>query len=432
MVASPISAPRSAALKELVERGYFEQASDVEALDRNLEQGMVTAYIGYDPTARSLHVGNLLTIMALRVLQRHGHRPICLIGAGTALVGDPSGRSETRRLMTTEQIAENATSFRSQLERFLHFDRGVENDAFMLNNADWLGQLGYLEFLRDIGRHFTVNRMIAAKTYRDRLEAELPLSFLEFNYQLLQAYDFWHLYHKHGCTLQMGGSDQWGNMIAGVELIRRSSAHSRATGTGTGTDAVQSLTCPLLTTPDGRKMGKTERGAVWLDPRKMAPFEYYQYWINSDDSMTGRLLRLFTELPLDEITALTDVTGAALREAKNRLAFETTELLHGRDAATQAQTASKQAFGGGGDWSAVSCVEIDTATIKLIELVAHPSIAAFKSKRDARQRIESGAVRLNGAACADPNHLIRVGDCGEQGLRLQAGKRNRFRVRLTG
>lgn len=431
MAAPPSDSLRSSALRELTARGYFEQASDLEALDHSLAEGMVTVYVGYDPTADSLHIGHLLTIMALRVLQRHGHRPLCLLGGGTALVGDPSGRTETRRMLDRETIAANGAAFKRQIASFVHFDHGVPHDALMLDNSTWLLELGYLQFLRDIGRHFTVNRMIAAKTYRERLEGELPLSFLEFNYQLLQAYDFMYLHREHACTLQLGGADQWGNMIAGVELIRRMAAHDSGGERDGESDAVQCLTLPLLTTPDGRKMGKTERGALWLDPSKVSAFDYYQYWINCNDAMVGQLLRLFTEIPLPEIAELTATEGAALREAKRRLAHEATSLLHGSEAATNAETASRQAFGGGDDWSAVSCVTVPGPEIKLIDLVVHEDLAAFRSKRDARQRIESGAVKLDGEPCTDPNYVIAAADCGETGLRLQAGKRTRFRVVLS-
>jgi tyrosyl-tRNA synthetase len=300
----------------------------------------------------------------------------------------------------------------------------------MLDNSSWLLGLRYIEFLRDYGRHFTVNRMIAAKTYRDRLESEQPLSFLEFNYQLLQAYDFLHLYREHDCTLQTGGGDQWGNMVAGVELIRRATAEERE-GSEAGRVTAYCLTYPLLLTADGRKMGKTERGAVWLDPERLSPYDYYQYWINCDDRDVAKLLRLFTEIPLDEIESLCSVEGAALRDAKARLALETTRLVHGAEAAEQAQAAARQAFGSGGDWSAVPCVELDMAEIKLVDLVVHEQVAAFKSKREARQRIEGGAVKLNGDAIKDPNHMVDASLCGDDGIRLQAGKKHRSRVRLS-
>jgi len=415
--------PTSSALRALVERGLFEQASDLAALDAALAAGMVTFYVGYDPTASSLHVGHLVQIMAMRALQRCGHRPIVVVGGGTAMVGDPSGKNETRKLLSAEEIAANAAALRRQLGRFLHFDAGAANDALVLDNADWLLPLRYIEFLRDVGRHFTVNRMIAVKTYRDRLDAELPLSFLEFNYQLFQAYDFLHLFRAHGCTLQFGGSDQWGNMVAGIELIRRMTPEGQP-------GEAHCLTLPLLTTADGKKMGKTERGAVWLDPERVSPFEYYQFWIGRDDRDLPRLLRTFTDLPVAEIDQLCAAEGAALSAAKVRLAREATALLHGQDAADMAQKASEQAFGGGDDWSAVPEVALEAEGLRLVDLVTRPEIDAFKSKREARERIAAGAVKLDGEPCTDPNHNLTPALCAPPGLRLQAGKKVRFRVIL--
>ncbi|PCC75160.1 tyrosyl-tRNA synthetase [Nannocystis exedens] len=421
MNATPPQPPRSAALQRMLERGYFEQASDFAAIDAALDGGMVTFYVGYDPTGSSLHVGHLVQIMGMRALQRAGHRPIVIVGGGTGMIGDPSGKMETRKLLTREDVAANAAGLKAQLGRFLHFDSGRPNDAIMLDNADWLLELKYIEFLRDVGRHFTVNRMIAVKTYRDRLDAEIPLSFLEFNYQLLQAYDFLHLFRHHGCTLQFGGSDQWGNMVAGIELIRRMTPEGQP-------NAAYCLTLPLLLTADNRKMGKTERGAVWLDPERLTPFEYYQFWIGCDDRDVARLLRTFTDVPLAEIEALTAEGGAALNAAKARLAYEATALLHGLDHAKQAKQASEQAFGSSDDWSAVPLVTVPGPEIRLVDLVTHPDIEAFKSKREARERIGAGAVRLNGEPVNDPAHLVTADQLGDQGLRLQAGKKCRFRV----
>jgi len=419
----PAQQPKSPALTTFLERGYFEQASDFAAIDAAMTAGMVTFYVGYDPTGNSLHVGHLVQVMAMRALQRAGHRPIVVVGGGTASVGDPSGKSETRKLLSRAEIEANAAALKAQLGRFLHFDSGAANDAVMLDNADWLLALRYIDFLREIGRHFTINRMITVKTYRDRLDAEIPLSFLEFNYQLLQSYDFLHLFRHHGCTLQFGGSDQWGNMVAGIELIRRMTPEGEP-------GAAHCLTLPLLTTADGKKMGKTERGAVWLDPERLSPFDYYQYWIGCDDRDVAKLLRIFTELPVDEVTALTQAGGAALNAAKTRLAHEATRLLHGQEAADTAQTAARQAFGGGEDWSAVPELNLDLGEIKLIDLVTHPDLLAFKSKREGRQRIEQGAVKINGELCIDPNRVLTVADCNGSYLRLQAGKKTRVRVAL--
>ncbi len=417
--------PQSPALQALMSRGLLEQASDLQAIDRALGSGPVTFYLGYDPTASSLHVGNLLTIMAMRCLQTHGHRPICVVGGATAMIGDPSGKTEMRKMLTREEIEANSQRFREQFSRFIHFDRGVPNDALLLNNAEWLLPIHYIDFLRDIGRHFTVNRMVAVKTYRDRLDAEIPLSFLEFNYQLFQAYDFLHLHQKYGCQLQMGGADQWGNMIAGVELIRRIQATEEEADSGQS----YCLTFPLLTTADGRKMGKSERGAVWLSKEQLSPFDYYQFWINRDDRDVPRLLRIFTELPSEQIDALTAKEGAAMRGATRTLAYEATRMLHGEEAAHQAQKASEQAYGGGDDWSAVPKVTLDQAQIKLVDLLVHPQIQAFKSKRATRQRVESGAVKINDSPVDDPYYLVTAADNSGCGIRLKAGKK-RYRLIL--
>ena len=424
MTASPAPQARSPALATFLERGYFEQASDFAAIDADMASGTVTFYVGYDPTGASLHVGHLVQVMAMRALQRCGHRPIVIVGGGTAMVGDPSGKNEARKLLSAADIASNATALKAQLGQFLHFDTGAPNDAVMLDNADWLLELRYIDFLREIGRHFTVNRMVAVKTYRDRLDAEIPLSFLEFNYQLLQSYDFLHLYRHHGCTLQFGGSDQWGNMVAGIELIRRMTPEGEAA-------TPHCLTLPLLTTADGRKMGKTERGAVWLDAERLPPFDYYQFWIGCDDRDVARYLRVFTELSIAEITAMTQAEGAALNAAKARLAHEATRLLHGKAAADQAEAAARQAFGGGDDWSAVPEHRAEVSELKLVDLVTLPGVDAFKSRREAKQRIEQGAVKINGEPILDPTTLLRGSDFEGGCLRLQAGKRTRIRVYLA-
>ena len=418
----------SPALRVLIERGFFEAASDLSAIDEAMQAGMVTFYNGYDPTASSLHAGSLLTIMAARHLQQNGHRPLMLLGGATARVGDPSGRSETRKMLDDEQVAANLAALQQQFAAFLHFDTGAENDARVIDNNDWLAPLHYVAFLRDIGRHFTVNRMVAAKTYRDRLESEQPLSFLEFNYQLLQAYDFLHLYNTERCILQVGGADQWGNMISGVELIRRVGAEQGEDPARH--DTAYCLTYPLLTVADGAKMGKTAKGAVWLDPELYSPFDYYQYWINCHDRDVEKLLRLFTELPLAQISELVAVEGAALKHAKATLAFETTKLLHGEEAASRARRATEQAFGSGADWSALPCIELSEPELRLLDLVVHPEVKGFKSKRDARERIKSGAVKLDGDPVTDPNELITAGRSGDEGMRVQIGRKKRLRVRL--
>jgi len=406
----------SPALRELSARGFIEQTTDAAALDAALEAGPVVFYAGFDPTGPSMHAGHLVPIMAMRWLQRFGHRPIVVLGGGTARVGDPSGKSETRKLLAGDTIAQNTRALARQFAKLLVGT--ADNPVEVVDNLEWLGELKYIEFLRDVGVHFTVNRMIATKTYRDRLDAEEPLSFIEFNYQLFQAYDFLQLHRTRKCTLQLGGGDQWGNVVAGVELIRRF-----------GLGPAHAVVFPLLTTASGAKMGKTEKGSVWIDPGLTPPFEYYQYWIGCDDRDVGRMLKTFTDLPLAEIEALASVTGAELRESKARLALEATAIAHGREAAEAAAAAARQAFGAGDDWSAVPAVEIALPAIKLVDLVVHPDVAAFPSKRQARQRIEDGAVRVDGVVVREPDQEIAAGD-GADGLRLQAGKKMRVRVVL--
>ncbi len=304
----------------LEERGFIEQCSDTERVKGMLDSSL-TCYIGFDPTSDSFHCGSLVPIMALAHMQRAGHTVIALVGGGTAMIGDPSGKTELRKLMTNETIESNAEGLKKQLSHFLDFSGG---GALMLNNADWLLPLNFIEFLRDIGRHFSVNKMLAAESYRMRLET--GLNFIEFNYMLLQAYDFLHLYRDKGCTLQMGGNDQWGNILAGTDLIRRVE----------GGDA-EALTFPLLTTASGGKMGKTEKGAIWLDAQRTSPYDYYQYWINADDRDVGKFLALFTLLPMDEVRRLSSLEGAEIREAKEVLAKECTAILHGDEAAAEAE-----------------------------------------------------------------------------------------------
>jgi tyrosyl-tRNA synthetase len=311
-----------------VERGFIEQATDEASIREKLGKGPVTCYIGFDPTAASLHVGSLVPIMALAHLQRAGHKPIALVGGGTALIGDPSGKTEMRQILTREHVNRNAEGIKTQLSRYIDFDGGK---ALLLNNADWLTQLNYIEFLRDIGRHFSVNRMLAAESYRMRLET--GLNFIEFNYMLLQAYDFWHLFKNHNCLIQMGGGDQWGNIVAGMDLIRRIESKT-----------AYGLTFPLITTSLGRKMGKTEKGTIWLDSALTTPYDYYQYWVNCSDADLERFLALFTFLPMGEITEVKNLTDTRLNMAKAVLAFEATRITHGREAAEAAWKAASAAF----------------------------------------------------------------------------------------
>ena len=399
-----------------VERGFVEQVTDDNELRSRFEQPL-TAYIGFDPTAKSLHVGSLIPIMSLAHLQRHGHRPIALVGGGTGLVGDPSGKTEMRKILTYEEIEENAQGLKSQLSRYLDFSEGK---ALMLNNAEWLTRLNYIEFLRDFGRHFSVNRMLAAESYRMRMET--GLSFIEFNYMLLQAYDFWWLYKHNECALQMGGNDQWGNILAGVDLIRRLEQ-----GTAYG------LTFPLITTSTGQKMGKTHTGAVWLDPQLTSPYDYYQYWINTDDPDVERFLALFTFLPMEEVRKYGRLQGADLRVAKEVLAFEATKITHGEEEARAAQDAARALFGPGG-----GAVEgVPTSTLPVSEL--EEGIPAFKlfarvslagSNSEARRLITQGGGYVNDERLKKFDELITVAHVVDGAILLRGGKKNYHRIEV--
>ncbi|RMG94110.1 MAG: tyrosine--tRNA ligase, partial [Candidatus Dadabacteria bacterium] len=367
-------------LDVLRERGFLEQTTGEDEV-RELLAAPTTCYIGFDPTASSFHVGSLVPIMALAHMQRAGHRPIALVGGGTAMIGDPSGKTEMRKLLTREQIEENARGLKAQLARFLDFDRG----AMLLNNADWLLELNYIEFLRDIGVHFSVNRMLAAESYRQRLET--GLNFIEFNYMLLQAYDFLYLFQHHGCRLQMGGNDQWGNIVAGVELIRRVE----------GAEA-HGITFPLLTTASGAKMGKTAQGAVWLDPERTSPYDFYQYWINTEDPDVERFLGLFTFLPMEEVRELGRLEGARIREAKEVLAFEVTKLVHGEAEARKARDASRALFGGTGNLDEAPTHEVDASRLRegIEAFVLLHEAGLTKSRGEARRLIAQGGAYLHG------------------------------------
>ena len=420
----------------LKQRGFIEQTTHNEELDEYIDQGNITCYIGFDPTASSLHIGSLVPIMSLAHMQRHGHRPIALIGGGTGLIGDPSGKTEMRKMLTTETIEENALGLKKQLSRYLDFGHGK---ALMLNNADWLTKLGYIPFLRDIGRHFSVNRMIKAESCKMRLDSEEGLSFIEFNYMVLQAYDFLELFSSHECRLQMGGSDQWGNIVAGIELIRRM---NHRTGFG--------ITFPLISTSSGEKMGKTAKGAVWLDPAKTSPYEYYQYWINTDDRDVSRFLLLFTFLPLDEIRETEQLQGAELNAAKAVLAFEATLLAHGREETLKAYQAGISMFGnrdmadnilptssmprGGAEIDDVSVPESFVEAEKL-----NAGIPAFKlfqtaglasSGGAARRLIEQGGAYVNGQRIDSFDFLISDRDLNDaNAIVLRSGKKRFHKIR---
>jgi tyrosyl-tRNA synthetase len=399
----------------LAERGFIEQASDMEQIRRLLERP-TTCYIGFDPTASSLHLGSLVPIMSLAHMQREGHRPIALMGGGTTLVGDPSGKTEMRQLLTREQIEKNAQGIKRQLSRFLDFSEGR---ALLLNNADWLVTLNYIDFLRDIGRHFSVNRMLAAESYKVRLET--GLSFIEFNYMLLQAYDFWHLFKHYDCRLQMGGNDQWGNILAGVDLTRRLEG-----------ETIYALTFPLITTSSGVKMGKTHKGAVWLDSHLTSPYEYYQYWINQDDRDVERFLGLFTFLPMEEVRRLGSLQGEEIRTAKELLAYEATALCHGRDEAEKARTASRELFG---EAESTHAGSVPTFVIRAEDLdQGIPAYLLFemarlcKTRSEARRLISQGGGYLNDQRIETFDQIIDSHDMDQGSMVLRAGKKRYLRV----
>ena len=397
-------------LRTLSERGYIHQVTDSAALDAHANSNVISAYIGFDATADSLHIGNLVQIMLLRRLQQTGHRPIVLMGGGTTKVGDPSGRDETRQLLTEAQINSNIVSIRETFGHFLQFDSGPSG-AILVNNDDWLAHLQYIPFLRDIGRHFTINRMLTMDSVRLRLEREQPLTFLEFNYMIMQGYDFVELNQRHGCTLQMGGSDQWGNIVQGVELGRR-------------VRDVQlfGLTSPLMTTTSGAKMGKTASGAVWLSPKRLSPYDYWQFWRNTEDGDVGRFLRIFTDLPLDEIARLEQLKDADINVAKQVLATEATRLCHGDEAAREAAATATRAFGG------TAAEGLPTFTLRsgepalVIDVVVALGMAS--SKGEARRLIEQGGVRLNDKPVRMISANVTEADLDSSGTaRLAVGKK---------
>ena len=451
---------RSDFLRTLVERGFLHQCTDLEALDAVAVSGPVTGYIGFDATADSLHVGSLIQIMMLRHMQRTGHRPIVLMGGGTTKVGDPSGKDKSRQLLSDEGIAANIAGIRRVFERYLDFDGGA---ALMADNSQWLDSLHYIPFLREYGRHFSVNRMLGFESVKQRLDREQPLSFLEFNYMVLQAYDFLELGRRHGCRLQMGGSDQWGNIVCGVELGRRASGLE-----------LYGLTSPLLATASGTKMGKTAHGAVWLNPDRFSPYEYWQYWRNTEDGDVGRFLRLFTELPLDEIARLEALEGAEINEAKAILATEATALCHGREAAESAKATARRTFGlqvsassgepatstnPGGGLPAIDTVVHDTfvqvreyattevpeggglptidiprarldARIPVYELLREAGLA--RSNSDGRRLIRGGGARVNGERFGDETGKVGPDDVTPEGaIRISAGRKRHALVRFS-
>jgi tyrosyl-tRNA synthetase len=407
-------------LHELAARGFIHQATDEAGLDKLARSEILTGYIGFDCTAPSLHVGHLVSIMMLRKLQQTGHRPIVLIGGGTTKVGDPSGKDEARKLISDTEIAANIAGIELVFTKFLSFGKGT-GDALMINNADWLDTLNYIDFLRDYGRHFSVNRMLTYDSVKLRLEREQPLSFIEFNYMVLQAYDFVELYRRHGCRLQLGGSDQWGNIVGGIDLARR-------------TDGAElfGLTSPLLTTASGAKMGKTAAGAVWLNPDMVSPYDYWQYWRNSEDGDVEKFLKLFTELPLDEIARLAKLRGAELNEAKKILATEATALVHGRDAADRAAETARATFEQGEIAVTLSTIEIPRSELEkgwgVLTASTHAGFVA--STGEARRQIRSGGIKVNDVAVTDEKRTLTLADLTAEGvIKLSLGKKRHALIR---
>ena len=415
----------------LNERGFIKQTTNAEQIANLLAEERVTYYVGFDPTASSLHVGSLVPIMAMAHLQRAGHKPIAIIGGGTTMIGDPTDKTEMRPMLSQEQITANAKGILAQMQRYLKLDNGIADSedsqatsetGRFLNNADWLLSVNYIEFLRDIGKHFRVNEMIRAEGYRQRLERELGLSFLEFNYQLLQAYDYLCLFQKYGCRLQLGGDDQWGNILAGVDLVRRIEG-----------ERVHAVTFPLLTTASGAKMGKTAGGAVWLDAERTSPYEFYQYWINTDDRDVSRFLAYFTFLPMDEVRRLGSLEDEAIREAKEVLAYEVTQLAHGKTEADNAQAASRAAFSGGNlDEAAMPTSTIASGRLDggIPIMALFHEVGLANSRSEARRLIQQGGAYINEKQYRAIDMVVDTGLLEENALLLRAGKKRYHRIVL--
>jgi len=411
---------KSEFVKTLVSRGFLHQCTDLDALDARAADGTITAYVGYDATADSLHIGHLVSIMMLHWFQKCGHRPIVLMGGGTTKVGDPSGKDETRKLLTNEQIDENIASIRKAFVNFLDFGDGA-SDALMVNNTEWLDKLEYIPFLRDVGRHFTINRMLTFDSVKMRLDREQPLTFLEFNYMILQAYDFVELARRHDCVLQMGGSDQWGNIVNGIDLGRRIAERE-----------LYGLTTPLITTASGAKMGKTADGAVWLSADRFSPYDYWQFWRNTEDADVGRFLKLFTDLPLDEITRLEALEGAEINEAKKILANAASRMLHGADAADDAAKTAEQTFEAGTTAEGLPTTEVPRAELEggiaLFALLARAGLAGSNS--EARRLIKGGGARVNDIAVQEETVEVDASAINDDGVvKLSAGKKRHALIR---
>ncbi|MPQ33462.1 tyrosine--tRNA ligase [Clostridium estertheticum] len=394
----------------LLERGYLKQLTHEDEIKKILGKEKVTFYIGFDPTADSLHVGHFVTMMFMAHMQRAGHRPIALVGGGTAMIGDPSGKTDMRKMLSKEEIDHNISCIKTQLSRLIDFK---DDKAILENNANWLLNLNYVEFIRDIGVHFTVNRMLAAECYKQRLEK--GLSFLEFNYMLMQGYDFLMLNQKYGCTMQLGGDDQWSNIIAGMELIRKKESK-----------ASYGITCALLTNSEGKKMGKTENGALWLDADKTSPHDFYQYWRNVEDSVVEKCLSLLTFVPMDEIRRLCALEGEKINEAKKVLAFEVTKLIHGEEEAMKAQSAAQALFGAGADMSSVPTVSIPGSMLGtgLLDILVYTKV--LPSKAEARRLIEQGGLTINDKRIEDKNETLVDADFKDGKVLIKKGKKKYY------
>ncbi|SDC20557.1 tyrosine--tRNA ligase [Ruegeria marina] len=411
--------PKSDFIAVMMERGFLADCTDYQGLDEALLKGCQPGYIGFDATAKSLHVGSLIQIMMLRWLQKTGHKPITLMGGGTTKVGDPSFRAEERPLLTPAQIDENIAGIKKVFAAYIDYDSGAQNAALMLNNDEWLADLNYLDFLRDIGRHFSVNRMLSFESVKSRLDREQSLSFLEFNYMILQAYDFMELNRRYGCILQMGGSDQWGNIVNGIDLTRRVIDHE-----------VYGLTSPLLTTSDGKKMGKSQDGAVWLNADMRSPYEFWQFWRNTTDADVGRFLKLYTELPIDECARLGALAGSEINTAKIILANEVTALCHGAEAAKAAEATAREVFEKGGIGDDLPTLTLGTADLpaSIVQLIVKSGLA--KSGKEAKRLIAEDGARLNDAPLTDAGLMIEAGDLA-QPIKLSAGKKRHALVQLA-
>ncbi len=414
--------PKSDFVAVMMERGFLADCTDYQGLDDALLQGVRPAYIGFDATAKSLHVGSLIQIMMLRWFQKTGHQPITLMGGGTTKVGDPSFRADERPLLTEAQIDDNIAGIKKVFSAYIDYDSDAPNKALMLNNAEWLDGLNYLEFLRDIGRHFSVNRMLSFESVKSRLDREQSLSFLEFNYMILQAYDFMELNNRYGCILQMGGSDQWGNIVNGIDLTRRTIDHE-----------VYGLTSPLLTTSDGKKMGKTADGAVWLNADMRSPYEFWQFWRNTTDADVGRFLKLYTELPVEECERIGALQGSEINEGKVILANEVTTLLHGAEAAAAAEATAREVFEKGGVGDDLPTLSLSPADlgdgISIVQLIVKSGLA--KSGKDAKRLIAENGAKIDDQPLTDAGLMIDAGALSSP-IKLSAGKKRHALVRLDG